>query len=135
LSESIDFDARYHYAETAAGILVPITLIRGDRRVSLKARLDTGAADCVFDSHYAQVLGIDMTSGLPRTYRTVTGGFTAYGHEVSISTLGMEWSATVFFHDSVNPANAFLGRRGWLDRVRLGLVHYEESLYLSPYSR
>ena len=37
-----------------------------------------------------------------------------------ILTLGFEWLATVFFYESSNPANAFVGRRGWLDRVRLG---------------
>ena len=44
---SLDFDADLEYEETAAGILVPIRLIHGDRSVELRARLDTGAADCL----------------------------------------------------------------------------------------
>jgi hypothetical protein len=54
---SLDFDADLEYADTSAGILVPIRLIRGDRSVELRARLDTGAADCLFDRSYADVLG------------------------------------------------------------------------------
>ena len=135
MSSPIRFDTEYGYQETASGIMVPVVLALAGRNVELKARLDTGAADCLFDSHYAVLLGIDVSSGLGRNYTTVAGGFRAFGHEVQIRTFGMEWSATVFFHDSANPANAFLGRRGWLDRVRLGLVHYEQSLYLSQYSR
>jgi hypothetical protein len=131
----IDFDSRYGYQENASGILIPVALTWGGRSVELKARLDIGAADCLFDVHYAEVLGIDVTSGVERTYRTVAGSFRAFGHELTISTLGMEWSAIVFFHDAANPANAFLGRRGWLDHVRLGLIHYEQSLYLSQFSR
>ena len=130
----IRFETEYGYQETAPGIVVPVVLALGNRSVDLKARLDAGAADCLFDSHYAEVLGIDA-SGLERNYRTVVGRFWAFGHELTIFTLGMEWSAMVFFHDSGNPENAFLGRRGWLDRVRLGLVHYEQNLYLSQYSR
>jgi hypothetical protein len=39
---SLDFDADLEYEATAAGILVPIRLIHGDRSVELMARLDTG---------------------------------------------------------------------------------------------
>jgi hypothetical protein len=53
---SINFDTDLEYKETAAGILVPIRLIHGARSVELSARLDTGAADCMFDISYAEVL-------------------------------------------------------------------------------
>ena len=131
----LEFELRHSYLQTASGILVPITLVHGDQQVELKARLDTGASDCLFDAHYEDLLGIDVQSGFEKTYRTVAGSFRAFGHEVTILTLGFEWLATVFFYESSNPANAFVGRRGWLDRVRLGLVHYEQDIYLSRYSR
>jgi hypothetical protein len=103
--------------------------------VELRARLDTGAADCLFDRFYADILGLPE-SGVERYYRTVTGSFQqAFGYEVTIETLGLQWSALVFFHGMGNPAHAFVGRRGWLDRVRLGLVHYEQKLFLGQYSR
>jgi hypothetical protein len=125
---SLDFDAEPEYEETAAGILVPIRLIHGDRSVELTARLDTGAADCLFDRFYADILGLP-DSGVERRYRTVTGSFQAFGHEVTVETLGLQWSALVFFHAMGNPAHAFVGRRGWLDRVRLGIVHDERRLF------
>lgn len=66
-------------------------------------------------------------------YRTMAGPFTAYGHEVTLRTLGLEWDALVYFHSAAGQDVNFLGRRGWLDHVRLGLVHYDESIYLSGY--
>jgi len=27
-----------------------------------------------------------------------------------------------------------LGRNGWLDRLRLGIIHYDRELYLAPYN-
>jgi hypothetical protein len=112
---SLEFDADLHYEETPAGILVPVRLIHGDRSVELRARLDTGAADCIFDSHYADVPGL-VGAGIEREYRTVTGSFKAFGHEVTIDTLGLEWSAVVFFHDIGNPAHAIVGRRDpWIE--------------------
>jgi len=127
---SLEFDAELHYEETPAGILVPIRLSYGDRGVELRARLDTGAADCIFDESYAEILGL-TDSGFYRTYRTVAGAFNAHGHEVTIETLGLEWTGMVFFHAMGNPAHAFVGSRGWLDRIRLGIVHYEQRLLLS----
>ena len=131
---SLDFDADLEYEETAAGILPPIRLIHGDHSVELTARLDTGAADCLFDRFYADILGLP-DSGVERHYRTVTGSFQTFGHEVTVETLGLQWSALVFFHAMGNPAHAFVGRRGWLDRVRLGLVHNERRLFLGHNSR
>ena len=131
---ALDFHAELTYEESAAGILVPIRLIHGDRSVELTARLDTGAADCLFGRFYADILGLP-DSGVERNYRTVTGSFQAFGHEVSIETLGLQWSALVFFHAMRNPAHAFVGRRGWLDHVRLGIVHDERRFYLGNTSR
>ncbi len=126
---SLEFDAGLEYEATSAGILVPIRLVHGDRSVELRARLDTGASDCLFDRFYSDILGLP-DSGVEREYRTVTGSFKAFGHEVTVETLGLQWSAWVFFHAMGNPAHAFVGRRGWLDRVRLGIVHYEQKLFL-----
>jgi len=77
---SLDFDANLEYEETAAGILVPIRLIHGDRSVELKARLDTGAADCLFDRFYADIPGLPG-SGLERytLHETVRGRFGGRG--------------------------------------------------------
>ena len=59
--------------------MVPVELIRADERVQLKALLDTGASDCLFDIPYADILGIDLRMGFDRSYRTVAGSFRAFG--------------------------------------------------------
>jgi hypothetical protein len=126
---SLDFDSDFEYEETSAGILIPIRLVHNGRSVELRARLDTGASDCLFDRYYADILDLPDV-GVERSYRTVTGSFQAFGHEVTIETLGLRWSALVFFHAMGNPAHSFVGRRGWLDRVRLGIVHQNRKLFL-----
>ena len=131
--KDLRFDVHHRYDESESGILVPVRLSTGSRSVFLRARLDTGAADCLFDQHYADLLGIDIESGYRRTYRTVTGSFQAFGHEIALHTMGMEWDAMVFFHSFGDPRSAFLGRRGWLDRVRLALIHYDREMLLSSY--
>ena len=132
---TLDFDVEYRYVSTPEGIHIPIRLVLADRAVDLTARLDTGAADCVLDRFFADVLAIDVESGVRQVYRTVAGSFVAYGHEMTIRTLGLEWSATVYFYEATGRQNSFIGRRGWLDRVRLALVHFDERIYLAPYDK
>ena len=52
---------------------------------------------------------------------------------MTIQTLGIEFSAAVFFaQDSAFNRN-FLGRSGWLDRLRIAIIEYDRTLFLSPY--
>ena len=44
----------------------------------------------------------------------------------------LSWTATVYFFETTDLTANFLGRTGWLDRVLLGLNHYEQQMYLSP---
>ena len=41
--------------------------------------------------------------------------------------------ATVYFFADAAIRKNVLGRRGWLDRVRLAILDYEQVLYFSPY--
>jgi len=65
---------------------------------------------------------------------TVTGGFDAYGHMLMLETLGYSFDVTVYFAAHESFTRNVLGRRGWLDQLRLGLVEYESKLYLSRYN-
>lgn len=105
----------------------------GNQRVELLARLDTGAAHCIFERRYAEALGLDVESGRRQRFRTMAGSFLSYEHEVTLHTLGIEFSAVVFFaHDSAFN-RSFVGRSGWLDRLRIAIIDYDRMLFLSAY--
>jgi hypothetical protein len=130
---SLVFDAAHHYADALDGIEVPITLCIGRQSVELLAKLDTGAAHCIFERKYAEMLGVDVDSGRLQRFRTVAGSFAAYQHEVTIQTLCIEFSAVVFFAQDSTFNRNFLGRSGWLDRLRIAIVDYDRLLFVSPY--
>ena len=71
----LEFELRHSYLQTASGILVPITLVHGDQQVELKARLDTGASDCLFDAHYAGLLGTDVQTASRKPIEPWPGPF------------------------------------------------------------
>ena len=133
MSASLDFAVSYRYSGAIDGIDVPASLRIGNQSVELQARVDTGAAHCIFERRYAEMLGLDVESGRRQPFRTVAGSFAAYQHEVVIQTLGIEFSAAVFFAEDPSFNRNFLGRSGWLDRLRIAIVDYDRTLYLNAY--
>lgn len=128
-----DFLYRILYAG-GPDITFPI-LISSDSQefYEVDVKLDTGSTFCVFHRRYADLLGIEVGRGTPQRMRAATGTFLAYGHDVLLSVEGIEWHATVFFAEDEFFPVSVVGRVGFLDRLRIGLVDYEQTLYLSAY--
>ena len=72
MTVSLDFDASHGYAETLDGIGVPATLRIGNQSVELQARVDTGAAHCIFERRYAEMLGLEVESGRLMNMKSVS---------------------------------------------------------------
>ncbi|MBA3601952.1 MAG: hypothetical protein H0W45_12120, partial [Acidobacteria bacterium] len=66
---------------------------------------------------------------------TATGNFHAFGHELLLSVFGIETVSIAYFAESDYFDRNFLGRIGWLDRVKLGLIDQEGKLFLSKYRK
>jgi len=130
---SLEFENTHKYTEATDGINVPITLAIGSQSVDLLAKLDTGAAHCIFERKYAEILGLEVESGRLQRFRTVAGSFAAFQHEIILQTLGIEFSAVIFFAQDSTFNRNFLGRSGWLDRLRIAIVDYDGLLFVSPY--
>ena len=133
MSVSLEFAIAHQYPSARLGIEVPVTLRNGSQSVDLIAKLDTGAANCIFDRRYAAMLGLNVESGRFQVFRTVTGSFPAYEHEVTLHVQGIEFSVPVFFAQDPEFSRNFLGRTGWLDHLRIAIIDYDRTLYLSPY--
>jgi hypothetical protein len=129
--QQIDFETLHPFGTDKDNIAVPVTLRLGQTTVGLPAQLDTGAKFCVFERGYAEALGLAVENGSPLRFSTAVGAFDAYGH--ILETLGYSFDVTVYFAADESFTRNVLGRRGWLDQVRLALVEYEGKLYLSRY--
>ena len=97
------------------------------------AKLDTGSTFCIFQRNFADILGLNLERGRRQQIGTATGSFLTYGHEVTLATCGLEWQAVVYFAESENFYLNVVGRIGFLDRLKIALVEYEQELYLSRY--
>jgi hypothetical protein len=129
------FDELYDYSRSSPrdGIPLSVTLSAGNSAVHLTASLDTGASNCIFERGYGELLGLDVDAGEPLVFRTATSTFKAFGHAVPLSTRGCSLDVIVYFAALEGFGRNVLGRHGWLNHVRLGLVDYECKMYLSRY--
>ena len=100
----------------------------------MRAKIDTGSTYCIFQREHAEIMGIDVESGIPTQIDTATGSFRVFGHELDIDCLGITTSGFVYFAEMPNFSRNVLGRIGWLDQLRLALVHHDNVFYLSHYN-
>jgi hypothetical protein len=66
---------------------------------------------------------------------TLAGGLVAFGHEITLQTLGLTFQTFVYFSADYPIHRNILGRQGWLQLVRLAIIDYDNELYLSPYDK
>jgi len=135
MPETLEFDIIHKYNIFKEGISVETSLQSGDRIIFFEAKVDTGSTYCVFERGRAESLGLDVEGGIMTELGTATGSFTAFGHELTLTVLGIETVSTVYFAESQYFDRNVLGRIGWLDRVKLGLIEQEGKLYLSRYNK
>jgi hypothetical protein len=131
VSHQLTFTSIYNYGTEA--LIIPVELELADKVVRTDAHIDTGATFCVFKRELGTALDIDVETGTPLRFSTVTGSFDAYGHVVTVKTFGFSFDVTVYFAAFEAFSRNVLGRRGWLDQVQLALVEYESTLYLTRY--
>ena len=128
---SVEFDLEHSYPDDPTGGIVLSVELLGTSTVRFPAHVDTGAADCLFQSVWAELLGLTLQDGIHKSFSPAGGGsISAFGHDVTLRVLGKTVSSMVYFTDHPQFRRNVLGREGWLHHFKFGLVHYDSKLYL-----
>ena len=135
MSEIIEFDKVHNYSLFDVGITVPVNLFYAENNVQFDAKIDTGSTYCVFQRLHGELLGLEIEAGISLSINTATGSFQSFGHELMLSVLGIETVSTVYFAESDYFDRNVLGRIGWLDRIKLGLIERDGKLFLSDHGK
>ena len=129
----LTFDIEYRYADDLRGIPLSVELEAGGT-TRLLAFLDTGAKHCLFQSEYADLLGLNLEQGSRLEFSPAGGGsIIGFGHQVKLTVLGESVESMVYFTSHPGFTRNVLGRQGWFHHFRFGLVLYDSLLYLSRY--
>lgn len=130
----LEFEKLIEYDAAESGISIKTILKFSDKSVSIPAKVDTGSSLCIFERKYGEELGLTIEQGLFQRVGTVNSIFDTFGFRLTLQIEDFEFDSLVYFAEDENIRRNVLGRRGWLELVRIGLVDYEGKLYLSSYS-
>ena len=131
---TLTFDERIEYPDDLQGINLDVIISnQTDYPVAATVKLDTGSTFCIFQRFYADLLGIEVETGERETIRTAKGSFTAYGHEINIKFANLEFISTVYFAQDESFPVSVLGRNGFLNKIHIAIIDYEQILYLKAY--
>lgn len=130
----LNFDIAYTYDESADGIVIPVILSFGGNTIRTQGCVDCGAGHCLFTNEIGMQLGLNIESGLPKSFGPASGGsLDAFGHEVNLQTLGLSFDTFIYFAKYPGLHRNLLGRNGWLRLLQVGLIDYRNLLCLSKY--
>jgi hypothetical protein len=127
------FDYSYQYPEHHDGIVIPVSLRSGQIFHKAFACVDPGASVCLFSREIGEILELDIEQGIYKRLGTLIGGLDAFGHEVGIQTFDIAFTSTIYFARDYHLPRNLLGRLGWLNKLRFGLIEYDQLIYLSRY--
>ena len=129
----LNFRFQFDYPDRPEGIRLPATLTFGGKAVHTHAYVDPGAAFCVFSREIGEKLGLNIESGIPKRMGSLVGTLDTFGHEVTLQTLEVSFQSFVYFAKYPGLQRNLLGRQGGLRNLKVGLIDYDNLLYLSAY--
>ena len=129
----LNFSQCFRYGDSIEGITLEAVLRYGQESATCSAKVDTGAHVCLFEREIGEGLGIEIESGHRIRLSTLTGTLMAFGHEVTLQTAGLTFHTLVYFPLTYKLRRNLLGRQGWLQLLRLGIVDYDNELFLGQY--
>lgn len=131
--KQLTFEQEYHYQDDEEGIPIEVSLGYGEHEVEVWAKVDPGAAVCLFSHEVGLKLGIPIEQGIPIRLGGLTGSLEAFGHEVTLQTGNIAFQSLLYFAKYPGLQRNLLGRRGWLRNLKLAVIDYDNLLYLSAY--
>jgi hypothetical protein len=134
MATQLSFDITYVYPDSTEGITIPTALSLGDKIVHTYAKVDPGSEYCIFSREIGVRLGLDIERGIPQPLGSLTGTLDTFGHWVTIQTFDIALESLIYFAKHPGLPRNLLGRVGWLRHFSLGLIDYENKLFLSQYS-
>src|SRR5215475_8804123 len=129
----LSFTGEFHYLDDSSGITIPVRLSRGENSLAVWAKVDTGGEVCLFSNEIGSRLGLQVERGIPTTLDSLGCPVEAFGHEVVIQTGDLIFESLVYFAKFPNLPRNILGRQGWLRKLRMAVIDYDNSLYLNAY--
>ncbi len=99
----------------------------------MDAKVDPGAAICLFSHEVGLKLGSPIEQGIPIRLGGLSGSLEAFDHEVILQMGNIAFQSLIYIAKYPGLQRNLLRRQGWLRNLRLGVIDYDNLPYLSVY--
>ncbi len=119
------------YSGTVVRPVIPIRVSNGKQTIAYDVLVDSGADINDFDAELAEVLGIDLKTGVPAEVMGPTGyPAEVYIHPVKLTVGEHTFTAQVAFMPTSNPFG-LAGQRGFFDQFEIKFNLREQEVELT----
>lgn len=127
---------KFRYKKYGPGVLRPvirIEVVKNNVEVPYEVLVDSGADICIFDSHIADILEIDVVKGERHEVSGLTGYPEFYYlHNITIKVGGLEYKTEVGFMSMKRSAYGIVGQKGFFDKFVVKFDLQKEDLEIKP---
>ncbi|MBI2652264.1 hypothetical protein HYX00_02255 [Candidatus Woesearchaeota archaeon] len=96
--------------------IIPVTIIKNNKRVNTSAIVDSGASISIFSSSIGKLVGLDIESGENRIFQGASAKLAGYIHNVGMIIAEKEIECRVAFSDELNTSFNLIGRETIFDK-------------------
>jgi len=99
--------------------IIPLTIIKNNKKINTSAVVDSGAAISIFNSRVTTPIELDIESGEKHIFQGASAKLIGYIHKVRMVIGGSEIECEVAFSDELSTSFNLLGRQGVFDNFRV----------------
>lgn len=130
---------KFRYKRYDADVLrpvIPVILTLNGQHIPYEALVDSGADICIFDAQLADIVGLDVTTGVQRKVAGITGqAEVQYLHRITINVGGWERVIDAGFLPNIGKYGyGILGQRGFFEFFKVAFDFAKETIEVKPRS-
>ena len=95
--------------------IIPVTIIKSNKRINTSAIVDSGASISIFSSSIGRVIGLDIETGEKRIFQGASAKLAGYIHNTQMIIAGKEIDCKVAFSDELSTSFNLIGRESVFD--------------------
>jgi len=112
--------------------IIPVTVIKNNKRLNTSAIVDSGASISIFSSSIGRLTGLDVESGEKRVFQGASAKLVGYIHTVKMVIADKEISCKIAFSDELSTSFNLIGRETVFDRFLITFNEKSRELSIEP---
>ena len=112
--------------------IIPVTIIKNNKRINTSAIVDSGASISIFNSSIGRLIGFDIEVGEKRIFQGASAKLAGYIHKAKVMIAGKEIECKIAFSDELSTSFNLIGRETVFDNFIITFNEKYRELSIEP---